>query len=169
MHSIISLIIDLPPRCSRGLRTVCCHCWHWRVPFESQGEASVSYVGGERVADHEACILKPSPTAEVKQARLSLQSRLPWESLGRKIHATVGEEKRRSKFVIEHSRSHSVLVFKILFHHRLHLNFKSDTYSTCRLGFITLHIIIMCHLLNEWFPSWLCKSDYDSATRDSEI
>ncbi len=167
MHSIISLIIDLLPRCSRGPRTVCCHCWHWRVPFKSQGEASVSNVGGERAADHEACILKPPPTAEVKQARLSLQSRLPWESLGRKIHATVREEKRRSKFVIEHSRSHAVLVFNI-FHHRLHLNFKSDTYSTCRLEFITFHNVIMYRLLNEWFPFWLCKSDYDSATRDTE-
>lgn len=37
MHSIISLIIDLFPRCSRGMRTV---CRHWRVPCKSQGEAS---------------------------------------------------------------------------------------------------------------------------------
>lgn len=76
-------------------------------------------------------ISKLPSTAEVKCARLSLQSHLPWESLRRKIHITVGEEKRRSKFVIEHSRSHSVPVFT--FPHLLHLNVESDTNLTCRL------------------------------------
>lgn len=95
VHSIISLIIDLPPRCSRSLRTVCCLCWQWRVPFKSQGEASMSCVGGECAADHEACILKPLLTAEVKHTRLSLQSRLPWESLRREKRFTQQLEKKR--------------------------------------------------------------------------
>lgn len=78
-----------------------------------------------------AQITKPAswnrlPTAEVKHARHSLQSCLPWESLRRKTHATV-EEKRRTKFVIEHSRSHPVPVFFNASYHWLHLNLKSDT------------------------------------------
>ena len=143
--SLVSSLISLLPAAEA-----------WRLsavtdvsPFKSQGEALVSRVGGEGAADHEACNLQTASAAEVKHTRLSLQSHLPRGSLRRKIYATVGEKKRRSKFVIENSRSHYVLFLQTL-----HPNFKRDIYLTQRLGCkqdcfsITFHNIMMYHLFN---------------------
>lgn len=122
---IISLITALLPHCSRGLRTVCRHCWSRHVPSKSQGEASVSCVGGKQAADHYVCILKLSQTGEEKHARLSLLSPLPRESLRKQKRFIQQLEEKRNEFVIEHRGSHCVPVFT-----SLHPHSKSDTYLT---------------------------------------